>query len=270
MCSRAFALARWMAESPRPLIRSRANPQFRTLLKIATSARERRKSAKTLLDGEHLLQAYEQTIGAPELLIVTPQTEDFARRRVNVRSITIAESLFAELSPVETPSGVLALIERPRLGEQAGGSMIALEAVQDPGNLGAILRSAAAAGFTRALLSPACADAWAPKTLRAGMGAHFVIQIEERIDLIARLTQARLPLFALSLDATENLYQTELRGDVIFMFGNEGAGLSDELAALATTRLSIPMCGAMESLNVAAAVSVCCFEKMRQELYVAG
>lgn len=258
-----------MTDRDRPVIRSRANPQFRSLLKIATSSRERRKTGKTLLDGEHLLQAYEQAIGAPELLIVTPQTEHLTRRHGNVRSITLAELLFAELSPVETPSGVLALIDRPRLSEPSAGSMIALEAVQDPGNLGAILRSAAAAGFTRTLLSPACADAWAPKTLRAGMGAHFVIQIEERVALTARLSQTGLPLFALTLNATQQLYQTDLRGNVIFMFGNEGAGLSDELAALAMTRVSIPMRGAVESLNVAAAVSVCCFEKMRQELFLA-
>lgn len=255
-----------MTDCDRPVIRSRANPQFRSLLKIAASARERRKTSKTLLDGEHLIRAYEQAIGAPELLIVTPQAEPLARQRYNVKSITLAEPLFAELSPVETPSGVLALIDRPHPAERFGGSMIALEAVQDPGNLGAILRSAAAAGFTRVLLSPACADAWSPKTLRAGMGAHFVIQIEERVELIARLTHTRLPLFALTLNATQRLYQTDLRGDVIFMFGNEGAGLSDELAALATERLSIPMRGAVESLNVAAAVSVCCFEKLRQEL----
>lgn len=259
-----------MTEREHAVIRSRANPQFRALLKIATSARERRKSGKTLLDGEHLLHAYEQAIGAPELLIVTPQTEHFSRQRTHVKSIVLAEALFAELSPVETPSGVLALIERPQARGSATGSAIALEAVQDPGNLGAILRSAAAAGFTRVLLSAACADAWSPKTLRAGMGAHFVIQIEERVDLFARLTQTRLPLFALTLDGAQNLFETDLRGDVIFMFGNEGAGLSDDLAALARTRLAIPMRGAIESLNVAAAVSVCCFEKMRQEGFLAA
>lgn len=259
-----------MIDRERPVIRSRANPQFRSLLKTATSARERRKSGKTLLDGEHLLQAYEQAIGAPELLIVTPQTEHFSRQRDNVKSITLAEALFAELSPVETPGGVLALITRPQPAERSGGSMLALEAVQDPGNLGAILRSAAAAGITRVLLSHACADAWSPKTLRAGMGAHFVIQVEERLDLHARLTQTRLPLFALTLDAAQNLYETDLRGDVIFMFGNEGAGLTEELAALATRRVAIPMRGAVESLNVAAAVSVCCFEKLRQEGFSAA
>lgn len=259
-----------MTERDRPVIRSRANPQFRALLKLATSSRERRKIGKTLLDGEHLLQAYEQAIGAPELLIVAPQTVATLHRHDHVDSIIVAEALFAELSPVETPSGVLALIERPQIRVAATGSMIALEAVQDPGNLGAILRSAAAAGFARVLLSPACADAWSPKTLRAGMGAHFVIPIEERVELAARLVETPTPTFALTLDGAQSLYQTDLRGDVIFMFGNEGAGLSDALAALAGTRVSIPMRGAVESLNVAAAVSVCCFEKMRQELFSAA
>ena len=108
------------------------------------------------------------------------------------------------------------------------------------------------------------------QTLRAGMGAHFVIPIEERVELAARLVETPTPTCALTLDGAQSLYQTDLRGDVIFMFGNEGAGLSDALAALAGTRVSIPMRGAVESLNVAAAVSVCCFEKMRQELFSAA
>ena len=183
--------------------------------------------------------------------------------------IFLDEPLFAELSPVETPSGILAVIERPAIKPAKGGSALLLEAIQDPGNLGAIFRSAAAAGFSRILVSHNCADAWAPKTLRAGMGAHFVLAIEEHVDLAARISSVAPKVFALSIDGEHDLFETDLSGELALLFGNEGAGLTRELEALAGKRLFIPMATATESLNVAAAVSVCCFEKLRQERQLA-
>lgn len=253
------------------VISSRANPLFKSLHKIAHSARERRKSGKTLLDGVHLIDAYRAALGEPEMLIAAPTRLARAEIRAvfsrygNAKRILMEEALFDELSPVETPSGVLALITRrsPEIKKRA--SAVLLEAIQDPGNLGTLLRSAAAAGFTHALLSSSCADAWAPKTLRAGMGAHFVLAIDEHVDLLRHLHDASGPVFALSVDGGQNLYECDLTGDVALLFGNEGAGLSAELEALATQRVFIPMAGAIESLNVAAAASICCFEKLRQD-----
>lgn len=253
------------------VITSRANPLFKSLLKLADSARDRRKIGKTLLDGVHLITAYRNAIGEPEMLIATMAAltrSEVAAAFVgtgNAKRILFDEALFAELSPVETPSGILALIKRCSISAPKRRGVVLLEAIQDPGNLGSVLRSAAAAGFTHALLSTTCADAWSPKTLRAGMGAHFVLSIAEHVDLAARLVEKKLQVFALSLDAEQSLFDTDLCGDIGFMFGNEGAGLSAELETLAARRIFIPMHSGMESLNVAAAASICCFEKLRQE-----
>lgn len=259
------------ASDSQRVISSRANPLFKSLLKLAHSARERRKSAKTLLDGVHLIDAYRAAVGAPHMLIASPMgltrpeiATLYALCGDSIR-ITLDELLFDELSPVESPSGILAVIDRPTVKAAKAGSALMLEAIQDPGNLGAILRSAAAAGFSRVLLSHNCADAWAPKTLRAGMGAHFALAIEEHAELAQRLSSVAPKVFALSVDGEHDLFETDLTGELALLFGNEGAGLTRELEALAAKRLFIPMASATESLNVAAAVSICCFEKLRQE-----
>jgi RNA methyltransferase, TrmH family len=141
---------------------------------------------------------------------------------------------------------------------------VVLEDVQDPGNLGSILRSAAAAGVRDVLLTPACAQAWSPRVLRAGMGAHFALRLYEQCDIAAFASRYRGRVLAAVRDGAGPVFGTDLRGDVALMFGNEGAGLSAGLLALASARVSIPMPGACESLNVAAAAAVCLFERVRQ------
>jgi len=139
--------------------------------------------------------------------------------------------------------------------------VVLLEDIQDPGNLGALLRTAAAAGVEQAYLSTACADAWSPKALRGGQGAHFRLGVQERADLVA--VARRFPVHAAVLGARESLFDLDLRGTAGFAFGNEGAGLSEALRAC-TRPFSIPMSGQVESLNVAAAAAVCLFERVRQ------
>jgi len=173
--------------------------------------------------------------------------------------------LFAELSELKTPGGILALIDIPGVSALPGAVSfcVLLEDIQDPGNLGSILRSAAAAGCDAVFLSRGCADAWSPKVLRAGMGGHFVLGIYDSADLLAVAAEFSGKLFAASLDATNSLYDCDLRGKLAFAVGNEGAGLSENLLA-AGLRITIPMPGKVESLNVAAAAAVCLFEAARQ------
>ena len=139
-----------------------------------------------------------------------------------------------------------------------------LEDVQDPGNLGSILRSAAAAGVTEIYLSTGCVHAWSPRVLRAGMGAHFALQIHEGVDLAGLVANYPGKVFAAVRDAARSLYSVDLRGEVALLFGNEGAGLSAGLREAAQSQISIPMPGKAESLNVAAAAAVCLFERVRQ------
>jgi TrmH family RNA methyltransferase len=139
-----------------------------------------------------------------------------------------------------------------------------LEGIQDPGNLGSILRSAAASGLRHVLLSPGSVFAWAPKVVRAGQGAHFFLSIHENIAFRDMRTRVRARVIATEPEARASVFEADLRGPIAWMFGNEGAGLSPQAAALATERVRIPMSGQAESLNVAAAVAICLFEQMRQ------
>lgn len=139
-----------------------------------------------------------------------------------------------------------------------------LDAVQDSGNLGTLLRAAWATGVPDVLLTPGCAQAWSPKVLRAGQGAHFGLRIHEQCDVADLLRGYAGKIVATRLDTGRSLFALDLRGAVAWLFGNEGAGLSPAVSALATEAARIPMPGAAESLNVAMAATVCLFEQVRQ------
>ncbi len=249
---------------------SRDNPTFKQLKKLAESARERRKAGQTLLDGVHLVEACLAAGKIPEMLVVTEGGADNAEiasllaRAEASQKITLPHALFAEISPVETPTGILAVIAIPQPIMPATPDFgLMLEDLQDPGNLGSVLRSAAAAGVQVAWLSVGCVDAWSPKVLRAGMGAHFVMPIVERADLLAIAARFEGLTLAACLQG-EPLYAIDLKNPVAFMIGNEGAGLSKALIEAAGKRFTIPMPGAVESLNAAAAAAICLFERVRQ------
>jgi TrmH family RNA methyltransferase len=115
------------------------------------------------------------------------------------------------------------------------------------------------------LLTAGCAQAWSPRALRAGMGAQFLLRIREQADVAALLQHYPGPILATGLQGgARALYEHDLRGAVAWLFGAEGRGLSPELTALASAVVVIPMPGAVESLNVAAAAAVCLFEQVRQ------
>lgn len=252
-------------------ISSRDNPLFKQLKKLSSAARERRKLGQTLLDGAHLLQSYRATGAVPKLLIVSEQGKGNAEIITLLADVAesavviLPDAMFTELSPVDAPSGILALIDIPAPTlSLAPDFCLLVEDVQDPGNLGSILRSAAAAGVSAAYLSENCADVWSPKVLRGGMGAHFALTIAEKEDLLQIVHDFDGISVATSLSASKSLYQLDLTGRVAMLVGNEGAGLSMELLSVASEKVRIPMPGGAESLNVAAATAICLFERVRQ------
>jgi TrmH family RNA methyltransferase len=251
-------------------IKSRDNPFFKELVKLAGSARQRSKANQTLLDGAHLLVAYLDSGNQPGHILLNAtavcdsEIAGLLQRIDKVPVTQLDDKLFAELSELKTPTGILALIDLPRPAVVQSRFALLLEDIQDPGNLGSMLRSAAAAGCDAVFLSAACADAWSPKVLRAAMGGHFALCIYERQDLAGVAKAFPGTLLATSLQATRSLYDCDLRGDIAILVGNEGAGLSAELLNLASQQVTIPMQHQIESLNVAAATAIFLFEAVRQ------
>ena len=256
-------------------ITSRENPLYKELKHLAGSSQARRRAGQTLLDGVHLCQSYLALRGAPrhcllaESALAHPEVDAIVRQceAAQVHCIVMPEALYNALSQVEHGVGLMFLIDTPVLTLPAAleGSAVLLDNLQDPGNVGSILRSAAAAGIAQVYCSTGTAFCWSPKVLRAAMGAHFVIEIHENVDLAALIGAAVVPVLATSGYAKQRLYEVDLRQPVAWLFGHEGQGVADDLLGLASNQVVIPHLGQIESLNVAACAAVCFFEQLRQK-----
>jgi TrmH family RNA methyltransferase len=255
-------------------ITSRDNAFYKELKQLATSSQARRKAGQSLLDGVHLCQAWLELRGAPlhcivsEEALANPEVVAIVERCESLHAHVTAfpDALFAAISQVEHGVNIAFIAATPR-PEQPGvlaQSAVLLDGVQDPGNVGSILRSAGAAGIRQVFCSPGTAFCWSPKVLRAAMGAHFVLEIFENVDLVALVRDAQVPVLATSGYAAERLYDLDLKREVAWVLGHEGQGVSSELLQLATHRVAVPHAGRVESLNVAACAAVCFFEQLRQ------
>jgi len=256
-------------------ITSRDNPLYKELKHLAGSAQARRKEGRSLLDGVHLCEAYLQFVGKPSLCVVgesalqhhevLPLIVQCEERATTC--IALPDALFDALSQVENGVNILFLIDTPaaQTAPALRGNAVLIDNLQDPGNLGSILRSAAAAGIQQAYCSTGSVSAWSPKVLRAGMGAQFMLQIFENVDLGELVAGSSVPVLATSSHATRTIYQLDLRQPAAWLFGHEGQGVAPELLELATQQVAIPHRGHIESLNVAASAAVCFFEQLRQQ-----
>lgn len=259
------------------VITSKDNPSIKELRALATDARELRARQRTLLDGPHLIEAYWHHCGVPELLVLSDSGSGNGEAKAliatypDVDILQVPDGLFREISGVATPVGILAVIRIPEVGDAPiEGSCVMLDAVQDGGNIGTILRTAAAAGVRDVLLGRGCAAAWLPKVLRAAQGAHFGLRIREQIDLGRFLRE--FPGTSVATVASDGtpLFDLSLKGNIAWIFGNEGAGVSAELISVAEQRTTIPIAADTESLNVAAAAAICLFEQVRQQRLAGG
>ena len=254
-------------------IRSRDNPAVRQLVALAHSSRERKKVGLTVLDGVHLIDAYRRAIGAPKQVAVAESAmarDDVVGilRGLDERTlISLPDAFFRDISSLDSPSAAVALVETPvSQSTPTDATVLVMEDVQDPGNVGSLLRSAAAAGVKEVLTSKTTAFCWSPKVLRAAQGAHFSLNIVEGADIQSFLDTYRgesLALVANQAGAT-SLFDTPLLGPVALLLGNEGAGLSAGVVGAAKRRVTLPMPGKIESLNVAAAGAIALFEIVRQ------
>ena len=255
-------------------IESAQNPTLKHLAKLLRSARARRESGQAVLEGVHLLSAYLQAGGqvlqvyVPASKMQQPETARLLSQLSPERVVQTAGAALQKITSLTDAEEITALIALPPTEPfDAEADCVVLERIQDPGNIGTILRSAAAAGVGQVVLSADCADAWSPKVLRAGMGAHFALRLFVEPDLAAWRERCHVPLLATALHRNSvSLYDCDLRAPAAWLFGNEGAGVSETMLAAASRLVHIPMAVQTESLNVAMAATVCLFEQMRQRL----
>lgn len=251
-------------------IASRDNPRVRRWRALMRDAGERRKQQRAIIEGENLISAFLQSGRTVENLVLSKtgssQAEFMVLAVQSGKSPTIlADSVFRSIADTDSPAGIAAEISLPDLivHPKASSGCVILEGVQDPGNVGAILRNAAAFGIGDAVLGAGCADVWSPKVLRAAMGAHFWMRIAENEDLEALIERFGGKVICTVPRGGKPLADTDLSGRIAWLFGAEGQGVSEALAARATLKVSIPMKGGTESLNVAAAAAICFYEASR-------
>jgi TrmH family RNA methyltransferase len=252
-------------------IASRDNPRVRRWRELTRDARVRRKQRRTVIEGENLILAFLQSGGTVEQLMLSKSASSRAAfialaKQAGKAPAVLADAVFRSIAATETPAGIAAEITLPdsAFDPESSTGCVFLEGIQDPGNVGAILRSAAAFGIEDAALSDGCADAWSPKVLRAAMGAHFGMQIAERADLAVLIERFGGKIICAVPRGGVPLADADLSGRIGWLFGAEGQGVSEALAARATLKVSIAMKGITESLNVAAAAAICFYEFSRR------
>ena len=248
-------------------ITSRQNPLMTHLRKLASSRSYRKKSGEYLCDGTKLLDEALKW-GAPVQTAVFSDGVEIPTLPDTVRAVRVSEDLMRSVSPMETPQGALFTVALPetKLPETlAGKHYLVLDGVQDPGNVGTILRTLDAFDFDGLLLLEGCADPWSVKTVRSSMGAVFrrPVWCLKAAQLPGLLTRSSLPLYGTALrQDTEDVRAVPLDRCAI-VIGSEGQGISDAVLALCQKTVKIPMSQRCESLNAAIAATVLLWESYR-------
>lgn len=208
---------------------------------------------------------------APKLILLEKNFQEPVSLPEGVEVYRVSEEILKEICDTKTPQGIAAVFEIPKEKEISVHSVLLLNGVSDPGNLGTILRTALAAGFTDIILDEQCADAYAPKVVRSAMSAIFslnLIRVKNLAEPISDLQQKGIQVYGAALsDSAESLYETSFSEDVALLFGSEANGISEELLALCDCLYIIPMQEEIESLNVAVAAGISMYEVLRRKKY---
>jgi RNA methyltransferase, TrmH family len=242
------------------LITSRDNPLLKRLRLLSQDSTAYRKQGQVWLEGDHLCRALLARGHRPATALFTEAywpTAPVALRDACEHRVVIPEALMAGLSGLESPAGVGFVWALPEADVVLPGTAaVILDRLQDAGNVGSILRSAAAMGFGQVLALKGTAALWSPKVLRAGMGAHFALHLAEGLAL-EDLEALAMPLLVTSSHRGDFLHQAKLHWPCAWVLGHEGQGVQPALEAMAHQSVRIIQPGGEESLNVAAAAAVC-------------
>lgn len=268
------------------MITSTSNSQVKQVSAIAKRAKARRESGLFIVEGEKMFLELPK-----ERLHRTYVTESFLRQQgeeadrllAGCRYETVTDEVMKAMADTQTPQGILALCRQfsyelsvilgerkegdEHTQEKAPAQLVILETLQDPGNLGTILRAGEGAGITGVIMNSTTADIYNPKVIRSTMGSVYrvpFVYVEDLADAVRRVKQAGVRLYAAHLKGEKNYDQQDYTGSTGFLIGNEANGLSDETAELADAYIKIPMLGKVESLNAAVAASILMYETARQ------
>jgi TrmH family RNA methyltransferase len=249
-------------------VTSRHNDLFKDLRKLLAEPAAYRKLGRVWLEGDHLCRALVERARMPVRAIVTesgwadPALNGLARNAPEV--VCIPDALMRELSGLESPAPIGFLIDADAgVAPRPGRNTVVLDRLQDPGNVGSVLRTASAMGFAQVIALKGSVALWSPTVLRAGMGAHFALTLVEGA-AIADVVALGLPVVGTHLRDARWLHETTLPSPLAWVFGHEGQGISDAMSAACTLRVRIAQPGGEESLNVAAAAAMCLYESARQ------
>ena len=243
------------------MLTSAQNPRIKLVQTLLARARSRRKQGLVVLEGQRLVQDALDQGHRPQFILHTTAV----RPPRHSQALLVDPALMRRLSDTHRPQGLLAIFPMPYAGLPADPQLLLiLDGIRDPGNLGTILRAAAAAGADAALLAPGCVDPWNPKTLRAGMGAHFRIPLAEcDLSQILQRTQ-QLPVILADSHGERRYDEFDWTKPCALVIGGEARGADEPLRQLAQQRLRIPMAAADYSLNAAVAAGILLFEARRQ------
>lgn len=252
------------------MITSSQNPKLKLVRALLGRAKERREAGAFVVEGVRLVEEAATRDWRYRFALYDDSLNERGRslvERLSSRGIEVeevSETLMKSLSDTETPQGLLAVLE---ISSQSISSLLNFvlipDQIRDPGNLGTLLRTAAATGVQAVLLPPETTDAFAPKVVRSGMGAHFRLPIHSMTWEEIRGHTKNMRVYLADMDG-RSCWETDLRQPLALIVGGEAEGASEEAREVATEKISIPMTGNMESLNAGVAGSVLMFEVIRQ------
>lgn len=244
------------------MITSRQNDQVKNWIKLKKK-KERQKTNSFLIEGFHLIEEASQSAMVIEELIVSESVKDSVPNELKQYPSTIVSNeLSDEIADTETTQGIFAVVKMPQSTSQEHKKILILDEVQDPGNVGTMIRSADAAGFTKVILGKGTVDAYNQKVLRSAQGSHFHLAIEsaDLEELIPILKQKGMTVYGTDLSKDSKYYKTiDSRDNIALIVGNEGSGVNPTVLSLVDETLHIPIKGQAESLNVAIAASILMF-----------
>ena len=252
------------------MITSNQNSKIKLVRALLGRAKERREAGAFVAEGVRLVEEavkanwtcrfalYDETLSERG----KSQVESLRSRGVDVEEVSA--SVMKSISETEAPQGILAVLEQSQLPIPDSRNFILIpDQIRDPGNLGTLLRSAAASGVQAVLIPPETTDAFAPKVLRSGMGAHFRLPIHAMTWEEIEKTINGLQVYVADMDG-QSCWDVDLSKPIALIVGNEAEGASESARKLANGKISIPMSGETESLNAGVAGSVLMFEILRQ------